>query len=190
MEKTKNILIIVLFLIIALLYTCGVPNHHLDPKVVYKDSIIENRDTIWVKDTLYKFKTYKPIAKDSIRIKEYTIVDHGPCNYKRFYQDSLVDSNLIIFNTDTVQGLLLGKNVSYKLKVPKTIIITKEIIKTPVVNKKSKFFIGGEINGNSHYFGLSPKLLLETKQENLYICGYDVVNKTINIGFATKIGKK
>lgn len=190
MDKVKNILIIVLSLIITLLYTCR-GKLCSDQKVVYKDSIIVKSDTIWTKDTVYSFKSYKPKAKDSVKTIEYTILDHGPCQYKRFYQDSLVDSNLTIYTSDTTLGLLLGKSISYRpKKKPELITTTTTITKTPELEKKFKLFIGGEFGGNKGSFSFSPKITLESKKENIYSYRYDVINKTHNIGFGVNILSK
>lgn len=187
MEKFKSSLILVLVLIILLLHTCGKRFYCSDSNVVYKDSITTKIDTLWTKDTIYSFKSYKPKVKDSVKTTEYTIIDHGPCQYKRFYQDSLVDSNIVIYNSDTTLGLLLGKQTSYKLKVPQKIIITNTIIKTPEFKEKIKLFIGGQVGGNRQQFEFSPNVTLETKQSNLYSVEYGLINKTISVGFGYNI---
>lgn len=183
-------IIIVLFILLLIDKGCQKPNKPFNQIETYIDTI-RTSDTIWAKDTIYKFKTVRlPKATDSIFIHDTIkinkfLVDYVDCSYLRIYNDSAWDENLTIYYVDTIFGILFSKNLSYKLKVP--VIINNNI----TINKKSKFslYTGIEIGGNKQTFNLSPYILANYKR-NQYFYRYDLMNKTHNLGLGIRILQK
>ncbi|KAB1160347.1 hypothetical protein F7018_00275 [Tenacibaculum aiptasiae] len=125
---------------------------------------IENPKTTIVRDTVWKTKidTFKvqtvkykrvyvhknnvtKIVKDTIFIKDTT-------NYvaAKTYRDTLNNTDVEIYSYDLVKGKLLDSNISYKLKVPREITITKTIEHPKVY--RSGLYLFSEIGGNTHTF--------------------------------------
>jgi len=148
--------------------------------------IVITKDTIWAKDTIYSFKTkFIKGATDSFLI---TIdkIDSNTCKYIRTYRDTFNDSNLTIYSNDSVVGLLKSKQISYKLKVPLTINITKEIT---IDNTSTSSILGGvEVSTNMKILGLSPFIGF-TYMNKMINYKYDILNKTHNIGISITIRK-
>ena len=67
--------------------------------------IKHSRDTIWAKDTLYKFKSIKVPVKIKVTDTIYKVlpVDSSACNTVSLYKDSLIDSNIVIYYKDYIQ---------------------------------------------------------------------------------------
>ena len=153
----------------------------------YVDTI-RTSDTIWAKDTIRKLVYLnRPKAKDSVFIHD-TIVKEilksvytEPCSYLRIYQDSVSDKNVTFFYHDTVYGVLLSREISYRLKVPLIINNTETITKTTQQNKR--LYVGFETGFNKkiNYFELTPQIAVNLKRRT-YIYGYDLINKTHKIG--------
>lgn len=141
MGKIKDIALLVITLVALVLLVLMLPKcdgfklPNLKPN---NDTIrIHTVDTLWAKDTLFKFKTIKipvpTIVTDTLYKPIY--IDSNRCNTVFVYADSLVDSNLVIYYKDYIQGILRNKDLSYKLKVPLRIYdsVTTTIIKRPTV---------------------------------------------------------
>ena len=189
-NKILYVIIIILFILLLIDKSCRKPNKSFKQIETYIDTI-KTTDTIWAKDTIYKFKTIRqPKATDSIFVHDTMLIkqlipDYVDCTYLRVYNDSAWDENIILYYTDTIFGILFSKNMSYKLKVP--LIINNNTI----INKKSKFslYTGIEAGGNKQTFNLSPYVLINHKK-NQYFIRYDLVNKTTNIGLGIRILQK
>lgn len=165
--------------------------HHISqivPTKYEKPDTITKIKIIYINDTIQKLAYIKsPKVKDSIFIHDtikYHTLDYSPCNYIRVYKDSSTDSNVTIFYNDTIQGRLLSTELKYRLKVPKTIEITKII--TNKTNDKYSIYTGMELGGNKTSFSISPFVSLNTRK-NTYYYRYDILNKTHNIGIGIKI---
>ncbi|CAA0204586.1 hypothetical protein [Tenacibaculum maritimum] len=116
------------------------------------------RDTIWqTKIDSFPVQTIKyqkvyvhknsptKIVNDTIFIKDTT-------NFitANIYKDTLNNTELEIYSYNLVKGKLLDSNISYKLKVPKEVRITKTI--THPKSYKSGLFLFSEIGGNINKF--------------------------------------
>ena len=120
--------------------------------------ITTKTDTVWqTKIDTFKVQTIKykkvyvhkkeisKIVKDTIYIK-----DSSSYIAAKIYCDTLSNKDIDIYSYDLVKGKLLDSNLSYKLKVPKEIIVTK-IIEPPSI-QKSGLYLFSEIGGNKHRF--------------------------------------
>ncbi|WP_417799891.1 hypothetical protein [Tenacibaculum sp.] len=116
------------------------------------------KDTVWqTKIDTFKVQTIKyqkvyvhkndvtNIVKDTIFIKDTT-------NYvaAKIYRDTLKNTDIEIYNYDLVKGTLLDSQLSYKLKIPREITITKTIEHPKTY--RSGLYLFTEIGGNPQTF--------------------------------------
>lgn len=116
--------------------------------------ITEYRDTIFPTDTIIKFAKPKVIyIYDSILTVYHDTIERDNtrklCDHQRTYTDSISDSNVTIFNTYTVTGVLNSTNTTYRLKVPLTITNTKYIASEPKFSINAGLEIGTTPNGTN-----------------------------------------
>ncbi|CAL2091480.1 conserved protein of unknown function [Tenacibaculum sp. 190524A02b] len=194
--KTEKVL---LYVIIGLLIT------HLFWKK--KDTTTKNqqpkitivRDTVWqTKIDTFKVQTVKykkvyvhkndvtKIIKDTVFIKDTT-------NYiaAKIYRDTLNNTDVEIYSYDLVNGKLLDSNLSYKLKVPREITITKTIEHPKTY--RSGFYLFSEVGGNTQQFD-NLSLGLQYNRKGKWFASYRVNLNTINqpthnIGFGYRLFK-
>jgi hypothetical protein len=113
---TTTLIAIVLF--VMLLNKCGdaLNKYKIENQ---KDTIITHKtDTVWARDTVFSFKKIKVPVPQVDTLYKPIYVDTNDCRRIFVYKDSLVDTNLVIYYKDYIQGILRGKELSYKLKVP------------------------------------------------------------------------
>ncbi|WP_440120282.1 hypothetical protein [Tenacibaculum sp. Ill] len=123
-----------------------------EPKItVIKDTVWQTKiDTFKVQTIKYK-KVYvhkndvTNVVKDTIFIKDTT--DYVAA---KIYRDTLKNADIEIYNYDLVKGKLLDSQLSYKLKVPREITITKTIEYPKTY--RSGLYLFTEIGGNPQTF--------------------------------------
>lgn len=116
------------------------------------------KDTVWqTKIDTFKVQTIKyqkvyvhkndvtNVVKDTIFIKDTT--DYVAA---KIYRDTLKNTDIEIYKYDLVQGKLLDSQLSYKLKVPREITITKTIEHPKTY--RSGLYLFTEMGGNSQRF--------------------------------------
>lgn len=138
MEKVKSYILlfltfVVLILIILSIKDCSGLKEPLVP-IKNDTTIIHHKDTIWTKDTIFSFKHIKIPVKQVDTVFKPIYIDTNDCKRVFVYKDSLVDSNLIIYYKDYIQGILRDKELSYKLKVP--LKIYDSVIETIKIHPK------------------------------------------------------
>ncbi len=153
-HKTDRLL---LGVIIVLLFV-NLINKRNQKVVLQEPKITVVKDTVWqTKIDTFKVQTIKyqkvyvhkndvtKVVKDTIFIKDTT-------NYvaAKIYQDTLQNNDIEIYNYDLVQGNLLDSQLSYKLKVPREITITKTIEHPKTY--RSGLYLFTEIGGNVQRF--------------------------------------
>jgi hypothetical protein len=153
---------------------------------------VRTADTIFLQEKVTK-KPYKPtpfkVIPAGIPAHAQLHADSSiksPAAY--IYQDSLVDSNLAIYINDTTAGPILGRGISYTLKVPLQIKETITITKTaevPVL--QHGLFIGAEIGTNLQMFRIAPEIEYLTKKGYAYSYNYDVINNLHSVGIKRKL---
>ncbi|MFT7900014.1 hypothetical protein VBY74_08510 [Tenacibaculum ascidiaceicola] len=122
------------------------------PKItVVKDTVWQTKvDTFKVQTIRYK-KVYA--HKDDVtKIVKGTIFIKDTTDYvaAKIYRDTLKNADIEIYNYDLVQGKLLDSQLSYKLKVPREITITKTIEHPK--SYRSGLYLFTEIGGNPQTF--------------------------------------
>lgn len=191
----KNFLLILWFIIIILCTKSGCQAYLKERKFKNSrnkqnftyDTLYHKTDTIYLKDTIISYKLKYQHLKTTIRDTVY--INNKPLN---IYIDSLVDNNLIIYTTDTVDGEILARNLAYKLKVPILIHDSMVVEKVPINSSNCKkwiLFIGPEIGGNLNKFNTSA-ILGFSIDNKLISYRYGLLDKTHNIGLAIKLISK
>jgi hypothetical protein len=71
---------------------------------------------------------------------------------------------------------------------PHTTVIEKNHVLIP--EKRNSAVFGLILSGNKTVLGATPVFGLKTKKENIFLAGYDVINKTYQAGYLMKIGRK
>ena len=153
-HKTDRLLlgVIIVLLFVNLFNKIHKKNTSQTPKItIVKDTVWQTKvDTFKVQTIKYK-KVYvhkndvTNVVKDTIFIKDTT-------NYvaAKIYRDTLKNNDIEIYNYNLVQGKLLGSQLSYKLKVPREITITKTIEHPKIY--RSGLYLFTEIGGNPQTF--------------------------------------
>lgn len=180
MEKIKNITILFLGLIILVFFLreCNkTPN-------ITETKIEEIHDTIYKRDTVISLKTVIKPKHDTIYKVEH-ITDSLLCNYIREYNDSLIDSNQVIFYSITTTGTLDSLILKYKLKVPVLIENTKIITtkKTIIKPYALSIYTGLEVGTAST---LSFFASINNKNKNFHY-KYNLTDKSHNVGIGFNI---
>ena len=188
-KDIKNILLVVLFIIIAILLFktgCNKPSTDLSPKT---DSVTTH-DTVWAKDTIIAFKSiYRPIHDTVYKIDTLkNDIDPFDLFFVREYGDTLDDTNQTIYTYVKTLGMLDSMSIKYRLKVPvvinNTTTITNTIIETKI--PKLSIYAGLEAGGNTSTFNLSPFINLNIKNNSISY-RYGVLDKTHNVGVGIKL---
>ena len=190
MEKIKNFTILILFILCIILFLTRGCSQPKSCELEHGHDTIINIHTI---DTFMpEPKTVTRIVDHFIPIGDTIIVNNTP-TFVNIYKDSLVDDNLSISWIDTVKGTFIGKGVSYRLFIPKTIIKKDfvQIKETTYLTKSPKFtiFAGGVIGGNKHELSSIQPIIGFTANKNAVFYGYNLMNQSHNIGFTTTIFK-
>ena len=188
-KDIKNILLVVLFIIIAILLFktgCNKPSTDLSPKT---DSVTTH-DTVWAKDTIIAFKSiYKPIHDTVYQIDTFKHdIDPLDLFFVREYNDTLNDTNQTIYTHIRTLGMIDKLDIKYKLKIPIKINTTTAVTHTNIVTKIPRFSIytGLEAGGNTSTFNLSPFINLNIKNNSVSY-RYGVLDKTHNVGVGIKL---
>lgn len=187
MERIKNYTIIVLFCVIGVLLLL----RQCKPSINRDDALNQRKDTSWV-DTIiidHNLIVFKPeyYPQWDTFIKTDTLKwSNEICNFTRFYNDSVSDSNITIYNNLEVIGLIKESNTSYRLKVPKLIKETREIYDTKVLPNKFDMFVISEIGGNKTQFNLGIGAGIKYKKA-YYGYKYGIIDKSHNISIGYNI---
>ncbi|MDE1205410.1 hypothetical protein [Tenacibaculum larymnensis] len=153
-NKTDRLLlgVIIVLLLVNLFNKRYQKTNPQTPKItVVKDTVWQTKiDTFKVQTIKYqKVYVYKNdvtnVVKDTIFIKDTT--DYVAA---KIYRDTLKNADIEIYNYDLVKGKLLDSQLSYKLKVPREITITKTIEYPKTY--RSGLYLFTEIGGNPQTF--------------------------------------
>jgi hypothetical protein len=98
-------------------------------------------------------------------------IDTSKHEKANLYRDSIEDDNLTLYYESTIKGQLLKNALDYKLKVPKLITKTIEVLK-PVPTPVSTLLLTGGFGGNVNQFS-SVRLGLEFVSAKGWAVGYD-----------------
>lgn len=178
----KNIGVIFLSIVLILIFflgrSCG-NTPKTDLKTITDTLIVHKIDTIRDTVSIVKIKI-KPILKDSIKIQLDSSLFKG-LSYKRIYENTYRDSNIVINSQDTVIGYQTSKIINYKLLVPYKIYDSTivKITKDSLIYQPSKYQLSAGIIS-------SPKMLAPVIDFSVdkwsFMTGYDPFNKQILVG--------
>lgn len=183
----------ILFGIIAVLCFILFRQCNKGPEVIKGDEIIKT-------DTL---RVYIPGKPDTVEIERTKIVykDRAPevitstidtatgdtiKNYLTEFSDSLIDATI----TSKVKGSLISTDFSFVPKFPKYITRVdtfKQSIETIKARNNYGLYVGAVLSGSSERFGVIPSVMLKTPKKLYFTAGYDLINKTYNVGAFTAV---
>ncbi|WP_299883607.1 hypothetical protein [uncultured Lacinutrix sp.] len=150
--KTERLLLlIILGLVISNLFLkqCDSFKTEEKPKIIIK------KDTVWqIKKDTFKVQTirYKKVYVNKDDVTKVTenkeeIEDISEYKEARAYKDTLSNDDIDIYSYNLLNGDLLDSQLSYKLKVPREITVTKTIEHPK--SFRSGLYLFSEIGGNS-----------------------------------------
>lgn len=146
--------------------------------------IVHKRDTIRDTVSIVKMKTKRVFDYVEIPVHDTTFkFDSTACfelTKYRVFTDTTRDKNVVIYSTDTVQGFLKAKSLSYKLLVPLKIYDSVKIEITKKVPELPKWQLQGGFMLNRN--AVKPTVDFSYKR-NTYSASYDIMNKQVSVGF-------
>lgn len=188
-----RVLFLLVGLIIGLLFMRQCKKQTNDPTPGGSHTVVTTVDTVKPKPQFIEVKVSVPGPIRKIKVPYYVHNDSlCPCKYTLTYADSLVDSNLVIAYRDSVNGLLLGKKISYKLKVPLKINTTTTItdsIPFPVAKCNAKLMGGIEAGGDMDYPSVSLMAQFISKKKYAIGYRYDILQHTHHGSFSYQLFK-
>ncbi|CAM1350117.1 protein kinase family protein [Tenacibaculum halocynthiae] len=191
--KTNSIILVGILLLLLI----NLFSRRTNKTTIEKPKITIVRDTVWqTKIDTFKVQTVKykkvyvhknditKIIKDTIFIKDTT-------NFvaAKIYRDTLNNTDVEIYSYDLVKGKLLDSQLSYKLKVPREITITKTIEHPKTY--RSGLYLFSEVGGNGQKFD-NLSLGIQYNRKGKWFASYRLnVNQfsqpTHNIGFGYRL---
>lgn len=182
-----NVLIVIVALIWIIRQGFSNPTQ-TEPKItIVKDTIYQTKiDTFKVQTTKYE-KVY--VNKYNYEtIKDTIYIDTLNTIAAKVYKDTLTNNDIDIYSYNLVDGRLLNSRLSYKLKVPKQITITKTIEHPKTY--RSGLYLFSEVGGNTDAFS-NASLGLQYNRKGDWFASYryDVVQESHNVGFGFRIFK-
>jgi len=174
---------IIAILCLVILNKCN--NDKQDPgedKVISSDTVlvyIEGKpDTVEIERVRVVYKDREPdgfteeVSHEGDTVKTYITN----------FSDTLLDGAIV---TAKVKGELISSSFTYKPLFPKYITRVdtfKESIVTVKERDKYEFYVGAVAGANSSNFSFTPSVALRTKKSLVFTLGYDLLNKTYNLG--------
>ena len=152
--KTEKVLLYLLlvFVVFNTLKQCSHKIQPETPKVtVVRDTIWQTRVDTFKVQTL-RYKTVYVNNEDIADIIEMPSETRTPEQYSeaREYKDTLSNEDIDIYSYNLLKGELLQSELSYKLKVPREITVTKTIEYPKTY--RSGLYLFSEVGGNTNTF--------------------------------------
>ncbi|WP_452219949.1 hypothetical protein [Lacinutrix salivirga] len=161
--------------------------------------ITTTKDTVWqAKKDTFKVQTvhYKTVyvnSDDISKIIESKDEVNMPSEYNeaKVYQDTLSNNDIDIYSYNLLQGNLLDSQLSYKLKVPREITVTKTIEHPKTF--RSGLYLFSEVGGNTQTLN-NISLGLQYNRKGNWFASYrfninDFKQPTHNIGVGVRLFK-
>jgi hypothetical protein len=114
-------------------------------------------------------------------------IDTSTHEKANLYRDSIEDENLTLYYESTIKGQLLNNALDYKLKIPKLITKTIEVLK-PYPVPVSAMFLNGGIGGNTTQFSsITAGLQFVSSKGWAVGYDYDILENTHNVKLGIKL---
>ena len=194
-EKTLLLSILAVVIFNMLLRQCnkGTSKTENTPKVtVVRDTVWQTKiDTFKVQtikyQTVYVDRDHiKTVYKDRPQTKDSSVFVKA-----RVYKDTLSNDDIDIFSYNLIDGQLLDSEISYKLKVPREITVTKTIQYPKTY--RSGLYLFSEIGGNQNRFD-NISLGVQYNRKGQWFVSYranlnQLQQPTHNIGIGVRLFK-
>ncbi|WGD35824.1 hypothetical protein [Olleya sp. YS] len=194
--KTERLLLLVILaLVISNLFLKQCSSF----KTQEQPTVTITKDTIWqTKVDTFKVQTvkYKSVyvnTKDTSQVLD-TIPENESASLfeeARAYQDTLSNDDIDIYSYNLLQGNLLDSQLSYKLKVPREITVTKTIEHPKTY--RSGLYMFSEVGGNPQTLD-NLSLGLQYNRKGKWFASYrvnlsQIQNPTHNVGVGVRVFK-
>jgi hypothetical protein len=181
----KDFIFIAIILVLSFLYlrTCGPDKVEPGPEdfILFKTDTVKTQgktDTVFLSGKTRRIVDSFPVFVE-VRVDEKT--NDTVKTYFKEFSDSLISGSI----KSEVVGLLLSSELQYVPKFPKYItrVDTVKILeqKTKPVNNYGLYY-GVVLGGSKTSFSAAPSLMLKTPRKLYFTAGYDLINKTVNLG--------
>lgn len=192
-EKTILYSILAIVLLNTLNNQCSARPEKERPKITTV------RDTIWqTKTDTFKIQTtnYKTVYIDTTAMTKIVTHKNKSIIQDRYieakaYRDTISNADIDVFSYSLVKGKLLDSEISYKLKVPREVTITKTIEHPKIY--RSGLYLFSEAGGNTNQFN-NLGLGLQYNRKGQWFVSYRLNLNTIqqpthNIGVGYRLFK-
>jgi len=195
--KTERLLLlIILALVICNLFLkqcSGFKNNDNKSKItITRDTVWQTKiDTFKVQTVKYKTvyvnkKNISNIVETKADIKDLSLYEEA-----RVYKDTLSNDDIDIYSYNLLSGNLLDSQLSYKLKVPREITVTK-VIEHPKTYR-SGLYVFSEVGGNTNNFD-NLSIGLQYNRKGNWFASYRlnlnaIKSPTHNLGVGVRIFK-
>lgn len=188
--KPQYIVYIVFIVILLMMRFCSPDNTVVEEPIIERYTFIDTTVVPGIPDTIPFYDTIPVFVNVEVNVPIYDTIKNLNI-YDNKFEDSLISGYI----HSEVDGTLVWQNFTYTPKFPKyikqtdTLIINKtdSIVVTKTLEERVKFYAGFELGGNTNSFTASPKISLVDKKFNQYSIRYDLIGKTINLGFQKQI---
>lgn len=179
--------------IVVLLIYIGSCTHigKCKPEMITKDSIVtvHTVDSFPVEGkTVYYPSPYEVVKYDTSfkDVDTLKIIQNYLTENKYTFNINDSTGNIDVFLSVKYNQLANYSWQGYFKTYTKTITDTKYIQSV----RRNKLLAGLILSGNADRFGASPTIGLKTKKDNVFVAGYDVLNKNYSVGYLIRIGRK
>lgn len=190
-EKAFLFTVVVLLLYVASIKRCKQTPIRQPKITIVKDTIWQTKiDTLHIETTKYQ-KVYIPIEthKKGDFKEKITLPEKEKYTEAKLYKDTLRTDDIDIFTHNLIKGNLVDSKLSYKLKVPREITITKTIEHPPTY--RSGLYVFGEAGGNKSQFS-NISLGLQYQHKGKWFAAYrvnfnELPTPTHNVGIGFRL---
>ena len=174
--KTERLLLLAILAMVAaslLSGRCSPSNGSQEPVVtIVRDTVWQTKvDTFTVQTTRYETVFVHREVPTEIITNISEVEDPTTLTEARVYRDTLSNDDIDIYSYDLLTGELLDSEISYKLKVPREITVTKTIEYPKTY--RSGVYLFGELGGNTQRFD-NISLGLQYNRKGNWFAGYRV----------------
>lgn len=188
LSELLNVVLLAVVLFLIFTRGCGLKPGDTEYRTDTVTTVSYVHDTVW--HTLPQKVIHTPaeiVYRDAPRnLDTVFIIRKYAASY--FYDETISDSSIDINIKDTISmNEIMWRDVKYLWKKPVTVIENK-IIQVPPA--KTKVFIGFNIGGNKNELSsFTPELELTFYDRRAFSIGYNLQNKSAEVGLKWRVGK-